>query len=89
MELLQFNEIFKSFPELTKERLISRKEACYITASLFPPTIGKEIIDDYNSTLPEYKNEHYQSIAHMYCDGLHHYGFNQMINFVTEQDKSI
>ncbi len=86
MELTKFREVFKSFPQLTEERLISRKEACNITASLFPPVIGKEIMSDYNSTLPEYKNEYYESIAHMYCDGFNHYGLRQMINFAIEQD---
>ena len=55
MKIEQFKEIFKSMPELTEERLISRKHACLIAASLFPPVIGKEIISDYNGVLPEYK----------------------------------
>jgi len=80
MKIEQFQEIFKSFPQLTEERLISRREACKIAASLFPPVIGKEIMCDYNSVLPEYKNDYYESIGHMYCDGFAHYGFNQMIN---------
>jgi hypothetical protein len=85
MKLQQFREIFKSMPQLLEEKLVSRKQACLITASLFPPVIGKEILSDYNSTLPEYKNEHYESIAHMYCDGCTHYGLNQMVEFVQSQ----
>lgn len=86
MKIEQFKEIFKSMPELTEERLISRKHACLIAASLFPPVIGKEIISDYNGVLPEYKNDHYESIAHMYCDGFAHYGLNQMIEHVKQHN---
>ncbi len=86
MKLATFKEVFKNFPQLLEERLISRKDACTITASLFPPSIGKEIMSDYNSTLPEYKNDHFESIAHMYCDDMIHYGFNQMVVFARQQE---
>ncbi len=79
MKLEQFKQVFASYPELIEERLISRKQACVTAASLFPPVIGKEIMADYNSVLPEHKNDHYESIAHMYCDGFIHYGLSQMI----------
>ncbi len=79
MNLQTFKEVFAPYPQLLEEKLISRKEASIITASLFPPVIGKEIMADYNSTLPEYKNDHFESIAHMYCDGFIHYGLNQMV----------
>lgn len=85
MNIEQFKEIFKSYPQLTEEKLITRKQACVITASLFPPSIGVKVMKDYNSTLPEYKNDYYESIAHMYCDGFMHYGLNDMINYIKNK----
>ena len=32
------------------------------------------------------KNDHYESIAHMYCDGFAHYGLNQMIEHVKQHN---
>jgi hypothetical protein len=86
MELQKFKKVFASYPELIEERLISRKQACFIAASLFPPVIGKKIMSDYYGILPEYKNTYYESIAHMYCDGFAHYGLDEMIKLAIEQE---
>ena len=87
--LSKFKEIFgDKFPELVKEQLISRKEACIKAASLFPPYIGKEIMSDYYSVLPEYKNDHFESIAHMFADDFNHYGLRQMIEHAEQMQEA-